>query len=85
VSRSTANGPGIPDDARSRIFEPLFTTKNFGVGLGLPTVQKIVEQHHGTIDVESTVGSGTTFTILLPRQVVAAAPTGDTWARGIAA
>jgi signal transduction histidine kinase len=64
------NGPGIPADRLSKIFEPLFTTKSFGVGLGLPTVRQIVEQHGGTIDVESTVDQGTVFTIWLPRQAV---------------
>lgn len=62
------NGPGIADDKIGRIFEPLFTTKVKGVGLGLPTVRKLVEQHGGIIDVESTVGEGTTFTVWLPRQ-----------------
>jgi signal transduction histidine kinase len=61
------NGPGIPADRLTKIFEPLFTTKSFGVGLGLPTVRQIVEQHGGTIDVESTVDQGTVFTIWLPR------------------
>jgi signal transduction histidine kinase len=61
-------GPGIPEQARAKIFEPLFTTKNFGVGLGLPTVQKIVEAHGGTIDVERTGPEGTTFVVWLPRQ-----------------
>ena len=62
------NGPGIPQEKLAKIFEPLFTTKAKGVGLGLPTVRKIVEQHGGTIDVESIVGAGTTFVVLLPRQ-----------------
>jgi PAS domain S-box-containing protein len=66
-------GPGIPPDVLPRIFEPLFTTKNFGVGLGLPTVRQIVELHGGTIDVGSTVGAGTTVTIWLPRLADAAA------------
>jgi signal transduction histidine kinase len=61
-------GCGIPADKLGRIFEPLFTTKSFGVGLGLPTVRQIIEQHGGTIDVESVVDQGTTFTIWLPRQ-----------------
>jgi signal transduction histidine kinase len=61
-------GPGIPEQARAKIFEPLFTTKNFGVGLGLPTVQKIVEAHGGTIDVERTGPEGTAFVVWLPRQ-----------------
>jgi signal transduction histidine kinase len=64
----TDNGPGIAADKLTKIFEPLFTTKVKGVGLGLPTVRKLVEQHGGTIDVESTVGEGTTFTVWLPRQ-----------------
>jgi len=70
----TDNGPGIPQDRLPKIFEPLFTTKSFGVGLGLPTVRQIVEQHGGTIDVESMVEVGTAFTIWLPRQAAAAEP-----------
>ncbi|HTO80726.1 MAG TPA: MHYT domain-containing protein [Methylomirabilota bacterium] len=62
------NGPGIPADILSKVFEPLFTTKSFGVGLGLPTVRQIVEQHGGTIDVESAVDEGTTFIVWLPRR-----------------
>src|SRR5262245_40518274 len=65
-------GPGIPPEVLPRIFEPVFTTKNFGVGLGLPTVRQIVELHGGTIDVESAVGEGTTVTIFLPRLADAA-------------
>jgi len=61
-------GPGIPADALPKIFEPLFTTKSFGVGLGLPTVQKIVEQHGGTIDVARTGPEGTEFVVWIPRQ-----------------
>ena len=68
------NGPGIAEEVRAKIFEPLFTTKSFGVGLGLPTVRQIVEQHGGTIDVESKVGEGTTFSIWLPRQAAADMP-----------
>jgi signal transduction histidine kinase len=66
------NGPGIPADRLTKVFEPLFTTKSFGVGLGLPTVRQIVEQHGGTIDVESVVDQGTVFTIWLPRQAAPA-------------
>src|SRR5262249_56757811 len=62
------NGPGIAADKLPKIFEPLFTTKSFGVGLGLPTVRQIVEQHGGTIDVESTTDEGTAFIVWLPRQ-----------------
>jgi signal transduction histidine kinase len=67
------NGPGIPAERLPRIFEPLFTTKSFGVGLGLPTVRQIVEQHGGTIDVTSAVNDGAAFVICLPRVADAAA------------
>ena len=59
-------GPGIPPENLSRIFEPLFSTKNFGTGLGLPTVKQIVKQHDGIISVDSEVGRGTCVTIRLP-------------------
>jgi PAS domain S-box-containing protein len=68
------NGPGIPPDVLPRIFEPLFTTKGFGVGLGLPTVRQIVERHGGTIDVASAGADGTTVTIWLPRHGDAQTP-----------
>jgi signal transduction histidine kinase len=64
-------GPGIPSEVLPKIFEPLFTTKSFGTGLGLPTVRRFVEQHGGTIDVASIPGRGTTFTIYLPRLEIA--------------
>jgi signal transduction histidine kinase len=60
-------GPGIPPATLAKIFEPLFTTKSFGVGLGLPMVRQIVQQHGGSIDVTSDVGKGTTVVIRLPR------------------
>ncbi len=50
----------------NKIFAPFFTTKSRGTGLGLAVVMKIIERHHGTIQVESKVGEGTTFRILLP-------------------
>jgi signal transduction histidine kinase len=62
------DGPGIPEDVRTRIFEPFFTTKPVGqgTGLGLDTVRRIVEQrHHGTIAVDSRPGE-TTFRVWLP-------------------
>jgi signal transduction histidine kinase len=60
------NGPGIPEDIRERIFEPLFSTKSFGVGLGLPLVRQIVDQHGGAIRVDTSLGVGTTITLDLP-------------------
>lgn len=60
------NGPGIDPAHRSRIFDPFFTTKDEGTGLGLAIVHAIIDAHHGRIDVESRLGDGTTFTILLP-------------------
>jgi signal transduction histidine kinase len=60
------NGAGIPSDVLPRIFEPLFSTKSFGTGLGLPTVKHIVEAHGGRIEVSSTVGEGTCVRAWLP-------------------
>ena len=60
------NGPGIPDGIETKVFEPLFSTKSFGVGLGLPIVRKIVEQHRGDIEITSTHGQGTNVIIWLP-------------------
>jgi signal transduction histidine kinase len=60
------NGPGIPAENLVKVFEPLFTTKRMGTGLGLPTVKQIVEQHGGTIALESTVGEFTRAVIRLP-------------------
>jgi two-component system, NtrC family, sensor kinase len=59
-------GPGIPEDVRERIFDPFYTTKEHGTGLGLSISYGIVEQHGGTISVDSTAGRGSTFTISLP-------------------
>ena len=60
-------GTGIPAEQLARIFEPLYTTKPGGTGLGLYLVREIVTAHHGEITVQSAVGHGTTFTIVLPR------------------
>lgn len=61
-------GPGMPDDVKTRIFEPFYTTKGVGkgTGLGLAVSLGIVKDHGGAIEVESAVGKGTTFTITLP-------------------
>jgi len=59
-------GKGIPEENLARVFEPFFTTKKRGTGLGLSIVRQIIDLHGGTIDVQSTVGKGTTFKIELP-------------------
>ena len=60
------NGCGIPHVNLDRVFEPFFTTKPHGLGLGLMNARNIVEEHNGTIQVNSKMGSGTTFVIELP-------------------
>jgi len=59
-------GPGIPAQELELIFTPFYTTKTQGSGLGLSITHQIVEEHHGYIEVDSQVGSGTSFTINLP-------------------
>jgi signal transduction histidine kinase len=62
------NGPGIPEQDLPKIFEPFFTTKEpgMGTGLGLSIAYNIIASHNGTIEVDSKVNTGTTFTIKLP-------------------
>jgi signal transduction histidine kinase len=69
VVKVSDNGAGIPDNVVPRIFDPFFTTKEVGegTGLGLSIVHGIVERHGGTIEVESEIDKGTTFTVTLPR------------------
>ncbi len=62
------NGMGILPENLEKIREPLFTTKSFGTGLGLPAVDQIVIQHGGILDIQSEHGKGATFTIKLPLQ-----------------
>lgn len=67
--RVTDSGCGIPDDIKHRIFDPFFTTKDVGKGSGqglAMAYKTIVDQHKGKLEVESTIGRGTTFTIRLP-------------------
>lgn len=61
-------GSGISPDDISKIFQPYFTTKDVGIGLGLAITERIIKEHGGEIAVESVVGSGTTFTVALPLQ-----------------
>lgn len=59
------SGPGIKNEVIDKIFEPLFTTKSRGTGLGLPAVKMIIQQHQGTITVSN---NPTTFTVVLPKK-----------------
>ena len=60
------NGCGIPEENLNKIFEPLFTTKPKGIGLGLAITKRLVEQNGGKIELASQAGQGTTFTVKLP-------------------
>jgi PAS domain S-box-containing protein len=75
-------GTGIPDEIRPKIFNPFFSTKTDGSGLGLAWTRKVVDAHGGILDVESRPGEGTVFTIRLPLPSAATAleliPTGVT-------
>ena len=65
------NGAGIPTEVLPRIWDPFFTTKDVGegTGLGLSIVHELVERHGGTIECDTKLGEGTTFTVRLPRQM----------------
>jgi signal transduction histidine kinase len=67
VIRITDNGIGIAEEKLGMIFTPFYTNKNRGTGLGLAIVKNIIEEHNGTIDVESERDKGTTFIITLPQ------------------
>ena len=60
------SGPGIPEDIRTRIFTPFFTTKLRGTGLGLPTAKRFIEAHEGQISIECPPGGGTQVHVILP-------------------
>jgi signal transduction histidine kinase len=64
----TDTGSGIPPDQLPGIFEPFFSTKTEGAGLGLSNVKRIIEAHNGIIDLESRIGVGTSFKIRLPAE-----------------
>lgn len=61
-------GPGIRDELLDKIFEPLFSTKSFGIGLGIPIIKNIMEKHHGGIEFQSKAGKGTTVILWMPIQ-----------------
>ncbi len=63
------NGPGISEENMKKILDPLFTTKSFGVGLGLPAVEKIFEKHQGGMEIHSIEGQGATFTGWFPLEM----------------
>lgn len=63
----TDTGPGIPPEAMDKLFQPYYSTKKGGTGLGLPTSRRIIEEHGGTIRVHSELERGTDFVITLPR------------------
>ncbi len=64
----TDTGPGMPPEVAAKVFQPYFSTKRGGTGLGLPTSRRIIEEHGGQINVHSDPGRGTDFTITLPAQ-----------------
>jgi two-component system NtrC family sensor kinase len=73
----TDNGCGIPEAHLSKVFDPFFSTKeNKGTGLGLSVSYGIIQEHGGAIEVQSTVGVGTTFTLKFPLQQDAEGATG---------
>ncbi|MBL8726238.1 MAG: two-component sensor histidine kinase [Planctomycetes bacterium] len=63
--RVTDTGAGIPADLQPRVFEPYFSTKKTGTGLGLPTARRVAAEHGGSLELQSTVGVGTQFTLRL--------------------
>src|SRR5439155_12898310 len=72
--RISDSGQGIAADHLDKIFDPFFSTKEHGTGLGLALTQQIVVEHGGSIDVQSAPGKGTTFTVRLPAAPGEAAP-----------
>ena len=66
ILRISDTGVGIPEENMGKIFEPYFTTKDFGSGLGLTLVYKIVKEHLGDIEINSKVGEGATINVSFP-------------------
>lgn len=63
------SGAGMSPEVRAKIFQPYFSTKKAGTGLGLPMVRRVVEAHGGRVEVSSEVGKGTQFTLVFPGRV----------------
>ena len=66
IIKVSDNGPGIPENLIGKIFDPLFTTRQIGTGLGLPSCKNIAERHGGNMSVSSKENQGATFTITIP-------------------
>jgi signal transduction histidine kinase len=64
----TDSGPGIPREVQDHLFDPFFSTKATGSGLGLPISARIVAQHGGALELQSQLGRGTNFSIIMPVQ-----------------
>lgn len=64
-------GPGIAQEVQVKIFQPYFTTKAGGSGLGLPTSRRLIQEHGGRLEIHSELGKGTDFTVLLPVEPLA--------------
>ncbi|HYL81393.1 MAG TPA: ATP-binding protein, partial [Candidatus Acidoferrum sp.] len=64
--RIADTGPGIPAENVDRVFDPYFTTKEGGTGLGLALAHKVIQDHHGSIRAENAPGAGAIFVITLP-------------------
>jgi len=62
----TDNGEGVPADKMGRIFEPFFSSKEYGLGLGLPMTKKVIEEHGGRVEFRSTYGEGTEVQLIIP-------------------
>jgi signal transduction histidine kinase len=66
IIRIRDRGPGMSAEIQARVFEPLFSTKAFGVGLGLPTVKRVMQDHDGGVSIETGEGAGTTVCLWIP-------------------
>ena len=72
--RTNDTGPGIAPELFDRVFEPLYSTRSFGVGLGLPLVKQVLTEHRGQVEVDSSPGVGTTLILRLPCSRAPATP-----------